>query len=140
MGGNGWWQTGPYEPDLAVAFRRAQELELAEDDHGFTGMTVEELWRDESWMEYVLTGGTGTVLDQAVLTEATDSEEGPFVRPLTDREIRAWVPGGRPTEAEWEDALDSGRLEFPDRALARCTVLYRDGVPDAVGYWGVTAD
>ncbi|WP_399171693.1 hypothetical protein [Streptomyces sp. PanSC19] len=34
----------------------------------------------------------------------------------------------------------SGRLEFPDRAQGNCTVLYRDGRPDLIGYWGVTAD
>src|SRR4051795_4866408 len=58
MGGNGWLRTGAYQQDLAAAFRQAQEEELAKDDHGFTGMTMEELWADESWQEYILTGGT----------------------------------------------------------------------------------
>ena len=140
MGGNEWWATGPYDPDPHVAFRRAQDEAFALDDHGFTGMTLEELWEDESWLEYIFTGGTGSVLDQAGVVGSGDSADAPLVRPLTDREIRAWAPDGRPTEAQWEAALDSGRLEFPDRALARCTVLHRDGEPVAVGYWGCTAD
>ncbi|MET9895072.1 hypothetical protein ABZZ47_33645 [Streptomyces sp. NPDC006465] len=141
MGGNSWTHTGPYEPDLAAAFRRAQKEQLSEDDHGFPGRTAEELWQDPEWHEYIFTGGTGTVLDQPELIDATDqSNDGPYMRPLTDEEIRAFAPGGRPTFAEWDGALDSERLDFPGRAQGRCTVLYTDGEPTHMGYWGVTAD
>lgn len=140
MGGNGWIRTGPYRPDPAAAFRQAQEEELARDDHGFGGRTMDELWKDERWQEYIMTGGTGTVLDQICAVEATNTEWGPFMRPLTQEEIRAWCPGGRPTEAEWHDALRSDRLDFPDRAAGNCVVLHVDGQPAAIGYWGVTAD
>ncbi|MEU1463801.1 hypothetical protein ABZ467_24465 [Streptomyces sp. NPDC005727] len=102
---------------------------------------MEELWEDPPWHEYVFTGGTGTVLDQPELIDATDPEDdGPFMRPLTEEEIRAWAPAGRPTHADWEAALDSDRLDFPDRAQGRCTVLYENGEPERIGYWGVTAD
>ncbi|MFB7243869.1 hypothetical protein CW362_11260 [Streptomyces populi] len=140
MGGDCWTHTGPYEPDLAAAFRRAQEEQLSEDDHGFPGRTVEELWRDPDWHEYVFTGGTATVLDQPEMIDATDSDDGPFMRPLTDEEIRAWAPDGRPAHADWDAALDSGRLDFPSRSQGRCTVLYADGEPALIGYWGVTSD
>ncbi|GGX63649.1 hypothetical protein [Streptomyces fructofermentans] len=141
MGGDCWTQTGPYQPDLAAAFRRAQEVQLAEDDHGFTGTTVEELWRDPEWHEYIFTGGTGTVLDQPGMIDAGDlSNDGPYMRPLTDEEVRAWAPDGLPTFADWEAALDSGRLDFPDRGQGRCTVLHTDGEPTHIGYWGVTSD
>ncbi|MFI8322667.1 hypothetical protein [Streptomyces sp. NPDC085529] len=143
MGGNSWWRTGPYEDDLAVAFRRAQEAELARDDRGFPGRTVEELWRSEDWAEYVFTGGTATVLDQIRTVAATEPEEGPYMRPLTEEEVRAWCPHGRPTRAEWEAALRADAYLddlFPTRGLGRCTVLYEDGAPAEIGYWGVTAD
>jgi len=137
MGGNCWTDTGPYREDLAAAFRQAQADELAADDHGFgAGRTAEELWRDPEWQEYIFTGGTCSVLDFPEMIEATDPEDGPFLRPLTD----AFAPGGRPTFAEWDAALDDERLEFPDRAQGRCTVLYTDGEPTHIGYWGCTAD
>ncbi|MER6275678.1 hypothetical protein [Streptomyces sp. 900105245] len=140
MGGNCWTDTGPYQEDLAAAFRRAQAEELAADDHGFgAGRTAEELWRDPDWQEYILTGGTGSVLDFPLMTDAADPDDGPFLRPLTEAEIRAFAPGGRPTLAEWDAALDDGRLDFPDRARGRCTVLYTDGEPTGIGYWGCTA-
>ena len=62
MGGNAWTHTGPYQPDLAAAFRQAQEDELARDNHGFGDRSVEELWRDPEWEEYIFTGGTGDPL------------------------------------------------------------------------------
>ncbi|WEH16553.1 hypothetical protein [Streptomyces sp. VNUA24] len=140
MGGNAWSHTGPYQSDLAAAFRRAQEETLARDDHGFAGRTIEELWRDEKWQEYVFTGGTATVLDFPALIDATDTDDGPFMRPLTVEEVCAWAPHGRPIYAEWDDALDAGRLSYPDRAQGLCTVLHVDGRPSQIGYWGVTAD
>ncbi|MEV4558745.1 hypothetical protein AB0K51_17375 [Kitasatospora sp. NPDC049285] len=140
MGGNGWHQTGPYLPDLAAAFRRAQDEELARDDHGFTGLTIDQLWRDEDWHEYVFTGGTGTVLDQVRLVDPTHPGDGPSMRPLTPAEITPWCPTGRPTLAEWLDAMHTDALPWPDRAAGHCVILHRGGAPDAVGYWGITAD
>ncbi|MBD0734974.1 hypothetical protein [Streptomyces sp. CBMA29] len=141
MGGDGWSRAGAYQPDLAAAFRAEQERELSEDDHGFGTMTMAERWADPDWQEYIMTGGTASVLDQIEVVASDNGEEGPFMRPLTDAEIRAWCPGGRPTEAEWNAALsDSGDL-YPDRAAGNCTVLYdADGTPASIGYWGVTAD
>ncbi|NUK03376.1 hypothetical protein [Streptomyces lunaelactis] len=140
MGGDAWWQTGPYQHDLAAAFRQAQEQELAKDNHGFEGRTIEELWQDADWKEYILTGGTATVLDLVHIVDSAYTEWGPFMRPLTVGEVRAWAPSGRPTHAEWVDALEAERQPYPGRACGNCTVLYRDGRPAEMGYWGVTAD
>ncbi|MFF0598929.1 hypothetical protein [Streptomyces antibioticus] len=103
--------------------------ELKGDNRGFESRSVEELWQDTEWHEYVFTGGTGTVLDFPLMIEAGDNDDGPFMRPLTDDEVRAWAPHGRPTYDEWDAALDSERLDFPGRAQGNCTVLYRDGRP-----------
>ncbi|WP_294011032.1 hypothetical protein [Streptomyces sp.] len=97
MGGNEWTHVGPYQRDLAAAFRQAQEDELARDNHGFEGRSVEELWQDPEWQEYIYTGGTGTVLDFPLMIEAADTDDGPFMRPLTDVEVRASVGSSRPT-------------------------------------------
>jgi len=80
------------------------------------------------------------VLDLPLMIEAADNDDGPFMRPLTDEEVRAWAPHGRPTYEEWDAALDSEQLDFPGRARGNCTVLYRDGRPAQIAYWGVTAD
>lgn len=100
MGGNHWRHTGPYQRDLAAAFRQAQEDELVRDNHGFEGRSVEELWLSPDWHEYIFTGGTGSVLDFPLMIEAEDTDDGPFARPLTDGEVRAWAPhGGLPSRS-----------------------------------------
>ncbi|MFB7512690.1 hypothetical protein [Streptomyces sp. NPDC056144] len=140
MGGNCWWQTGPYDSDLAVAFRRAQDAELAKGEHDSTGRTIAELWESEDWAEYIFTGGTATVLDQIHTVEATAPENGPYMRPITPEELHTWCPHGQPTLADWTTALAGDDDLYPSRGLGRCTVLYENGEPSAIGYWGVTAD
>lgn len=139
MGGNGWFQTGPYHEDLSAAFRRAQEESLVNQGDGFEGRSIDDLWMDPEWWEYIGTGGTGSVVDQYALIAPDAEEEFGTMRPLTEQEVREWAPGGRPTYAEWSKALDE--LEFyPGRGSGRCTVLYDDGKPVEMVYWGVTAD
>jgi hypothetical protein len=141
MGGDGWSATGPYQQDLAAAFRQEQDRELAENDHGFAGRTIDELWRDPAWNEYIFTGGTGSVLDFFEFTAGEGVQnEGGRMRLLTDGEARDFAPGGKPTRAEWEDGLRNGWLSHLERAEGNCVVLYRDGQPAEIGYWGVTAD
>lgn len=140
MGGSGWTQTGPYRPDLVAAFRQAQREELARDNHGFEAESVDELWENPDWQEYVFTGGTATVLDFPEIIAPTDPDDGPFLRPLTPAEIKPWSPTTHPTLQDWEEALDTGALPFPNRSQGNCTILYEAGVPSLIGYWGVTSD
>ncbi|MBW8483126.1 hypothetical protein [Actinomadura parmotrematis] len=138
MGGDCWAQRGPYREDLEAAFREMQAREL--ERRGIPG-TIEELWHDEDWIEEIMTGGTASVLDQAEFAGPGGPDGAACLRPLSDAEVRAWAPGGRPTAAEWEAALDSDALDYPMRSAARCTVLYDErGEPAEIGYWGVTAD
>ncbi|CAM5583941.1 hypothetical protein BOQ63_002415 (plasmid) [Streptomyces viridifaciens] len=139
MGGSGWAETGPYQEDLGAAFRQAQARELAKDDHGFPGQSISELWRDEDWQEYILTGGTGTVLDFYALIDAEGGDDVAMMRPLTGGEVRSWAPNGRPTREQWEAALPQ-LLNPVGRGIGRCTVLYQDGEPAEIAYWGCTAD
>jgi hypothetical protein len=141
VGGNAWAKTGPFLEDLAAAFRKAQEQELARDDHGSEGRTIDELWEDPEWQEYIFTGGTCSVLDffEFVAGEGHENSGG-RMRLLTDAQVRVWAPSGQPTYAEWQDALHSGDLFDLDRACGNCTVPFRDGQPAEVAYWGITAD
>ncbi|MBL1085850.1 hypothetical protein JK359_28445 [Streptomyces actinomycinicus] len=52
--------------------------------------------------ESIFTGGTATVLDLPLMTEATDTDDGPFIRPLTEDEVRAWpLMAGPPMRLCW---------------------------------------
>ncbi|MFF2080803.1 hypothetical protein ACFVXG_39305 [Kitasatospora sp. NPDC058162] len=139
MGGNEWAATGPYQQDLEAAFRQAQAQELAADDHGFPGQSITELWRDEAWQEYILTGGTCTVLDFYALIDAEADDDIAVMRPLTENEIRSWAPDGRPTHERWEASMRQ-LLDPVGRGVGRCTVLYRHDEPVEIAYWGCSAD
>ncbi len=117
MGGSQWTSTGPYQKDLESAFRQAQEQELARDDHGFPGRDIVDLWEDDDWREYILTGGTSSVLDFYDLVDAGSGDDFAMMRPLTE-----------------------GEVSFPGRGTGRCTILCREGEPAEIGYWGCTAD
>lgn len=141
MGGDCWSNTGPYQQNLAAAFREAQDQELAKGLHNNDDRTIDELWEDPEWQEYIFTGGTGSVLDffEFLIGEG-HANSGGRMRLLTDDEVRTWAPSGQPTYAEWQDALRSRELFDLDRACGNCIVLYKDGNPAEIGYWGVTAD
>ncbi|MFI6618596.1 hypothetical protein [Streptomyces sp. NPDC050528] len=140
MGGSQWTSTGSYQKDLESAFRQAQEQELAMDDHGFPGRDIVDLWEDDGWREYILTGGTSSVLDFYDLVDAGSGDDFAMMRPLTEDEVRDWAPDGRPTREQWVAALRTWVLSFPGRGSGRCTILYREGEPAEIGYWGCTAD
>ncbi|GGP93976.1 hypothetical protein GCM10010278_85010 [Streptomyces melanogenes] len=88
---------------------------------------MDQLWEDEGWQEYIFTGGTSTVLDLVNVVEPTDAGTGPFVRPLTDGEVRAWAPDGQPTHAQWAKALESPPLSWLHRAAFPGISLAGDG-------------
>lgn len=142
MGGDNWTTTGPYQQNIAAAFRQAQEQELANGIHDHTGRTIDELWEDPDWREYIFTGGTGSTLDFfELLTGGGHENEPGKMRLLTDAEVKAWAPDGKPTYGDWRIALkDSDLFGDLDRACGNCTVLYRNGQPTEIGYWGITAD
>jgi hypothetical protein len=141
MSGDGWWSTGPYDPDLGAAFQLAQEAELGRGRYGDDGSSIAGLWEDPEWREFIEVSGTGSVLDFPRLGPAPeDPDPLGTMQLLTEDEVKAWCTSGRPTYAEWIDALVSGQLDYPGRACGRCTVLYRNGEPVEIGYWGVTAD
>jgi len=95
VGGDGWAKTGPYQKDLAAAFRQAQEQELAKGIHDGQGRTIDQLWEDPDWREYIFTGGTASTLDFFEFSVGEGQQnEGGRMRLLTDAEVRAWAPGG----------------------------------------------
>ena len=80
------------------------------------------------------------MVDLYTLVDASADEVFATMRPLTEQEVLAWAPGGKPTHAQWVEADQAGLLPYPGRGCGRCTVLYRDDLPVEVAYWGVTAD
>ncbi|MFI9361223.1 hypothetical protein ACIG5E_09190 [Kitasatospora sp. NPDC053057] len=83
------------------------------------------------------TEGFYSLIDAYAVDDVDDDVA--MMRPLTGSEVRSWAPNGRPTREQWEAALPQ-LLNPVGRGIGRCTVLYQDGEPAEIAYWGCTAD
>lgn len=142
MGASAWYETGPYDADPGAALRAAQEIALRSGAHGVNVQSIDELWQDEDWLEFVGTGGTGTVLDLYQLIGEDQPDGFATLRPMGAGEFRSLLGiARRPTYADFVDGYAMDKLPNPDsRGSARCAVLYRDEKPSQMIYWGLTAD
>ena len=142
MGASAWYETGPYDADLGAALRAAQEIALRSGVHGVNADSIDELWQDEDWVEFVGTGGTGTVLDLCQLIGADQADSFATLLPMGAGEFRELLGiWRRPIYADFVEGYATGKLPNPQsRGSARCAVLYQDEKPNQVVYWGLTAD
>lgn len=142
MGASAWYEAGPYDADLGVALRAAQEIALRSGAHGVEVQSIDELWQDEDWLEFVGTGGTGTVLDLGRLIGEDQPDAFATLRPMGPGEFRSRLGiARRPTYADFIDGYAMDKLPNPEsRGSARCAVLYRDEKPSQIVYWGLTPD
>jgi hypothetical protein len=142
VGASAWYETGPYDADFAAALRAAQEIALRSHADDVDAASVEELWQDEDWLEFVGTVGTGTVLDVCRLIGEDQPDAFATLRPMGAGEFRGLLGvWRRPTYADFVEGYATDKLPNPDsRGSARCAVLYRDEKPSQIVYWGLTAD
>lgn len=142
MGASAWYETGPYDADPRAALRAAQEIALRSGAHRIGAGSIEELWQDEDWLEFVGTAGTGSVLDVCQLIDEDQPDALTTLRPMGAGEFRGLLGiARRPGYADFVDGYVAGRLPNPQSAgSARCAVLYRDEKPSQIVYWGLTAD
>lgn len=144
MGGSGWDHIVPYQPDLSAALRRLQEQLFRDEDYYWYDdderpPTLTELWRLITQTELRETG-THSILDVHYVSDANPDGLG-RIRPLTADQMQQWFGTDTPTRADYERA--SKNIEFradPPRWTGRCVVLYRNGQPDEIAFWGSSGD
>jgi hypothetical protein len=160
MGGSLWSYRVPFDRDVLAAFRALQERELAgdsfywpeeeDDDLGEEFRTavpprpasLEELARikDDDRYEF-WAWGTHSILDMDRLQPTHLEDHDGTVRPLSPREVQVLIGSKRPTAEEFEAAhAGPGRLGVGLLWSGRYTVLYRDGHPDELAFWGISGD
>jgi hypothetical protein len=159
MGASGWHNRGPYVGSVEGSFLAVQELVLASGDFLWPWddfdpdeavsrpTSVAELNAAKNTEEF-WEAGTHTILDvDRVVTGDTDEIGG--IRPLTEDELTEWFGTVEPSAAEferipmWIQQMDeTGTLSdlTETRWTGRSLVLYRDGEPDEVVFWGFSGD
>ncbi|MEU8075446.1 hypothetical protein AB0B31_08340 [Catellatospora citrea] len=99
--------------------------------------TLEELWGSEVYHEFMGTHGTHSILDVPGL--------GPDgISPLGADAIVRLFGSDQPTRADWDRVAGehaTGVAEvLGDRWTGRCVVLFEDGEPVKVAFWGLSGD
>lgn len=139
MEAGGWYETGPVASDFDTALRAAQKKALRAG--GYVEQSPDELWNDEEWVEFVGTGGTGSVLDLREVIGSEWQDDFTTLRPMSSGEFSMLLGIEHPTRSDFVTGYLSGRLPDPEsRGSGRCAVIYSDNEPNEIGYWGLTAD
>jgi hypothetical protein len=161
MGASGWDYRVPYAGSVEAALFTVQEKVLASGDFLWPW---EEFDPDEDEMvprptsmaelnaakgqETFWDAGTHTILDVDRMV-AGDNDEIGGIRPLTEDELVKWFGSVAPSAADFERVPmylqrvhETGTLGdlTETRWTGRSMVLYRDGKPDEVVFWGYSGD
>jgi hypothetical protein len=82
--------------------------------------------------------GTHSVLDMMTFSDPDGQDETATLRLLRDGEVRAMFGHDHPTEADFTRFIAGDWMV--NRWEGRGTVLYRDGNPDGLAFWGISGD
>jgi hypothetical protein len=149
VGASGWLYVVPYQEDLSAALDALRRQVFAEgefrhpDDEGLpVPGSVDDLLLD-IYAEFM--GGTGThsVIDVLHLVPAgVRDQDYCTVRPLTADEARQLFGSPAPDRLDFDavpamtllDTVTAGRW------TGRSVVLWADGKPDEIAFWGISGD
>lgn len=152
MGASGWDYRVPYSGSVEATFTAVQEQVLAGDEYIWpfdrpaeasvprpTSLAALKAAKeiDEFWDE-----GTHSILD----VERVDADaDDPFatIRPLDAEELDELFGTRQPSAADFDRVYhDTSLLDdvLEERWTGRSVVIYRDGRPDEVFFWGYSGD
>lgn len=143
MGASGWDYVTEYKGDLTASLAALHASVFVSETYFREELvdwelpvpaSLEELWT-EPYGEFMGENGTHSILDLPSMEE---------ISPLRPGETAQTFGTDRPTRADWE-RVARGRAEgvwhlLGERWTGRCVLLYRDGEPDEVAFWGFSGD
>ena len=150
MGATGWEYVVPYHEDVERALLDLQAELIAreevsnshrpEDADRYDIRSLEDLRAAQATEEFWEVG-THSILDIDQVIEAGQQDVAGAIAPLSAERTRRCLGSDRPSREDFERARAENRLdwEFP-RWSGRYVVLYRDGRPDGIGFWGFSGD
>ncbi|GAA1993886.1 hypothetical protein [Catenulispora subtropica] len=152
MGASGWSYVTPWRGSIEETMAALQSEVFAEYFSTWPQdrrpADIAELWsgdeRDEdTWAGFMGAQGTHTILDVRGLVPPDTRVDYLFntMRPVPVAEIIETFGHDKPTRAEYEQLGDASPLLDDDGSwTGRCLVLYQNGLPEAVAFWGSSGD
>jgi hypothetical protein len=159
MGASGWHYVAPYQEDATQALLNLQRALIASGDY-YHGTPREELedpdepgWgtyyqfnslddlvaakeTDDFWEQ-----GTHSILDIDRIIDAGQPDEAGAIVFLSTNSVVQSLGNERPTRSDFERVRPAllQNAEFPSWS-GRCAVLYQDGQPHELAFWGFSGD
>jgi hypothetical protein len=155
MGASGWEYVVPYQQDLGAALDALRRTVFEAGDYlkpSYYGdvfdlpdpAILEDLVEQEQYGEFMGTSGTHSIIDVLTVIPA-DSAGNDFgaIRPLTDAECAELFGAAQPARADYEPMAGSQRLHdyvTGGSWTGRAAVLWADGAPAEIVFWGYSGD
>jgi hypothetical protein len=155
MGASGWEYVVPYQQDLGAALDALRHQVFASGEYvkpSYYGDVfdlpepgqLEDLMQDERYGEFMGTSGTHSIIDVwSVIPADFDGEDFGTIRPLSDAECAELFGAARPSRADYEPLADSVQLHdyvTGGRWTGRAAVLWANGAPADIVFWGYSGD
>lgn len=153
MGASGWEYVVPYQRDLGAALTALRHQVFEQSDYlkpdyaeefGVPDPdSVADLDQEPYW-EFMGTCGTHSILDVRTVNPAeSDPEEFGTITPLSESEYVELFGVARPGRAEYTPLANSERLHdyiTGGRWTGRAAVLWDNGTPAEIVFWGYSGD
>jgi hypothetical protein len=150
MGASGWEYVVEYKADMAEALDNLRRSVFAQGEYlspSELGLpepaSVDDLVTEPYW-EFMGTSGTHSILDVLSVTPADDvGQDYGTIRPLTGIEYRDLFGTPEPGHDDFTRVRDSGRLGdcvHAGRGTGRAAVLWAEGAPAEIAFWGYSGD
>jgi hypothetical protein len=160
VGASGWDYRVPYAGSVEATLIRIQEEVLASGDYIWPWESVDHetgaVARPSSLAELGAAKGTGefweegthTILDIDRVIDTDDDEvddEVGGILPLDDTELNELFGTSQPSAAEFDRVYEPGPAGplsdlLGERWTGRSMVIYKDGVPAEIYFWGFSGD
>lgn len=150
MGASGWEYVVPYQREMAAALADLRRRVFADGSYvspAELGLpvpaTLDELVSEPHW-EFMGTCGTHSIIDVLSAAPADDeAQEYATIKALTDREYLELWGSPQPTRDDFARVSYSEQLdEYVNggRNTGRAAVLWADGSPSEIAFWGYSGD
>jgi hypothetical protein len=152
VGASGWEYVVSYQPDLGAALDALRRQVFASGEYVKPSdawdlpepSSVDDLVEQEQYWEFLGTSGTHSIIDVfTVVPVDFAGVEYRTVRPLSDAECIELFGVAQPGRAEYTPLVGSERLDdyvTGGRWTGRAVVLWTDGAPTEIAFWGYSGD
>ena len=155
MGASGWEYVVPYQQDLGAALDSLRREVFAAGEFVKPSSygdvfdlpepgSVDDLTEQEQYWEFMGTSGTHSIIDVlSVIPAGFDRDDFGTIRPLSEAECAELFGAAQPGRTDYESLAGTERMHgyvTGGRWTGRAAVLWENGAPAEIVFWGYSGD